>query len=86
MTRTKIDISQLERAQLERLLVHLDSRIDAIIGANNTLRMKLEETGDLSDRCPAILEDWTTFLNRVSEQSSAEVAKLVGGRAGQSVN
>lgn len=85
--RLSIDPSRLSQAQLARLVQHLDSHLDAIVEANRTLTLKLAETSEeLTDRQRAILNEWSAFLNNVSEASAAEIAKIVSARGDEALN
>lgn len=70
--RALVVVDNLDRAQVETMLLYLFGLVDVIQTLTNRMVVSLA-AGDLSDAQLATLELWRDAMNQVSEASCAEI-------------
>ncbi len=74
----KVNLSLLDRSQLEHLCKHQSQLADFLIAASNTLRIRIEENGDVGDATRALLDEWATAMNRAIASHDHVTGLMVG--------
>lgn len=81
--RPQTDVKTLTREQLEAVVVHQDSVIDALIAINNGLQARI---GFADTQTNAVLREWSTVVNDTLDASAAEIARILAGDSNAAVN
>lgn len=80
----QIDPKTLTLDQARELARHFSELTDLQAAANNTLSIKLSEVlaspiaPKTVDRLLSTINEWSTFLNGVTDKSNAEVHRILG--------
>lgn len=76
--RLKIALDELSAAQLRRLLLMRQEQLDVINWTNNELIRRLHELPDFGDDARAVLNEWSSVMNELTDKAIVEVARIVG--------